>query len=118
MLRLTYGAMALCALYVASAVAVHAQDYKKTVIYQIVTDRFYDGSTSNDNPSQSAGLYDSNGFAEDGSGDTNANWQAYWGGDLLGIQDKLSYIKGLNATAIWISPTNDNENLLGYTVKM
>ena len=59
MLRLTYGAMALCALYVASAVAVHAQDYKKTVIYQIVTDRFYDGSTSNDNPSQSAGLYDS-----------------------------------------------------------
>jgi glycosidase len=33
------------------------------------------------------------------------------GGDLLGVQDKLSYIKSLNATAIWISPTNDNENL-------
>jgi glycosidase len=111
MCRRTHGALALSALYVATAVAVQAQDYKKTVIYQIVTDRFYDGSTSNDNPSQSAGLYDSNGFAEDGSGDTNANWQAYWGGDLLGIQDKLSYIKGLNATAIWISPTNDNENL-------
>ena len=38
---------------------VQAQDYKKTVIYQIVTDRFYDGSTANDNPSQSPGLYDS-----------------------------------------------------------
>jgi glycosidase len=111
MRRLTYGALALSALSVASAVAVHAQDYEKTVIYQIVTDRFYDGSTSNDNPSQSAGLYDSNGFAEDSSGDANANWQDYWGGDLLGIQDKLSYIKGLNATAIWISPTNDNQNL-------
>jgi glycosidase len=109
--RLTYRALALSALSVASVVAVHAQDYKKTVIYQVVTDRFYDGSTANDNPSQSAGLYDSNGFAEEGSGDTTANWQAYWGGDLLGIQDKLAYIKGLNATAIWISPTNDNENL-------
>src|SRR5579859_634877 len=43
--------------------------------------------------------------------ETPQHWQAYWGGDLLGIQDKLSYIKGLNATAIWISPTNDNENL-------
>ena len=62
----------LFALFVASALAVHAQDYKKTVIYQVVTDRFYDGSTSNDNPSQSAGLYDANGFAEDGSGDTTA----------------------------------------------
>ena len=44
------------ALLFASSLAVHAQDYKKTVIYQVVTDRFYDGSTSNDNPSQSAGL--------------------------------------------------------------
>ncbi len=109
--RTHYGALALSALFVASTVAVHAQDYKKSVIYQVVTDRFYDGSTANDNPSQSAGLYDANGFAEDGSGDTTANWQAYWGGDLLGLQDKLSYIHGLNATAIWISPTNDNENL-------
>ena len=52
---LIYGALALSALYVATAVAVHAQDYKKTVIYQVVTDRFYDGSTSNDNPSQMRG---------------------------------------------------------------
>jgi hypothetical protein len=58
MRRLTLGALALSALSVATAVAVHAQDYKKTVIYQVVTDRFYDGSTANDNPSQSAGLYD------------------------------------------------------------
>ena len=99
--------LALCAV----SVALHAQDYKKTVIYQVVTDRFYDGDTSNDNPSQSAGLFDANGFAQAGSGDTSANWQAYWGGDLLGVQDKLSYIKGMNASAIWISPTNDNENL-------
>lgn len=78
-----------------------AQDFKKQVIYQIVTDRFFDGDTTNDNPSQSGGLFDS----------TRTNWFAYWGGDLAGIQQQMSYIKGLGITAIWISPTVDNENL-------
>jgi glycosidase len=85
----------------ASAPLAHAQDFKKQVIYQIITDRFLDGDTSNDNPSESAGLYDA----------TKTNWFAYWGGDLAGIQQKLAYIKGLGATAIWISPSVDNENL-------
>ena len=78
-----------------------AQDFKKQVIYQIVTDRFVDGDTANDNPSQSAGLFDS----------TQTNWFAYWGGDLAGIQAKMAYLKGMGVTAIWISPTVDNENL-------
>jgi glycosidase len=79
----------------------HGQDFKKQVIYQIVTDRFFNGDTSNDNPSQSSGLFDS----------TKTNWQLYWGGDLAGIQQQISYIKGLGATAIWISPPVDNLNL-------
>src|SRR6185437_884475 len=29
-----------------------SQDFKKTVIYQVVTDRFFDGDTTNNNPSQ------------------------------------------------------------------
>jgi glycosidase len=78
-----------------------AQDFKKQVIYQIITDRFFDGDTSNNNPPQSAGLFDS----------TKTNWRLYWGGDLAGIQQKMSYIKGLGATAIWISPPVDNLNL-------
>lgn len=78
-----------------------AQDFKKQVIYQIVTDRFFDGDTSNNNPSQSAGLFDS----------TKTNWQLYWGGDLAGIQQKMSYLKGLGVTALWISPPVDNLNL-------
>ena len=39
------------------------------------------------------------------------NWQAYWGGDFAGIEQKLGYIKGMGATAIWISPVVNNENL-------
>ena len=84
-----------------NAILAHSQDFKKQIIYQIVTDRFFDGSTTNDNPSQSSGLYDS----------THTNWQAYWGGDLAGIQQKMSYLKSMGVTAIWISPTVDNENL-------
>jgi glycosidase len=78
-----------------------AQDFKKQVIYQIVTDRFVDGDASNDNPAESPGLFDA----------THTNWQAYWGGDLVGIQQKIAYIKGMGATAIWVSPVVNNENL-------
>ncbi|MGC2245576.1 MAG: alpha-amylase family glycosyl hydrolase [Terriglobales bacterium] len=78
-----------------------AQDFKKQVIYQIVTDRFYNGDTTNDNPPQSSGLFDS----------TMTNWHLYWGGDLAGIKQKLSYLQSLGVTAIWISPPVDNLNL-------
>ena len=46
--------------------ALHAQDFKKQVIYQVVTDRFANGDPSNDNPAQSLGLFDA----------THTNWQA------------------------------------------
>ncbi len=92
------GCTLLCAVAV---VSLHSQDFKKQVIYQVVTDRFYDGDTTNDNPAESPGLFDS----------THTQWQAYWGGDLAGIQQKLSYIMGMGATAIWVSPVVNNENL-------
>jgi len=77
-----------------------ADDFKRDIIYQIVTDRFFDGDTKNDDPPQSSGLFDS----------TKIDFQAYWGGDLAGIQQKMSYIAGMGVTAIWISPPIDNEN--------
>ena len=77
-----------------------AADFKREVIYQIITDRFFDGSSTNNNPSQSSGLYDS----------TKSNWRLYWGGDLAGIQQKMSYLAGMGVTAIWISPPVDNLN--------
>ena len=80
--------------------ATNAADFKREVIYQIITDRFFDGSSTNNNPSQSSGLYDS----------TKTNWREYWGGDLPGIQQKMSYLAGLGVTAIWISPPVDNLN--------
>src|SRR5258708_24849395 len=78
-----------------------AADFKRDIIYQIVTDRFFDGDTSNNNPPQSSGLFDS----------TKTNWQAYWGGDLAGIQQKMSYITRMCVTAIWISPPVYHEHV-------
>jgi glycosidase len=71
---------------------------KADTCYQIVTDRFFDGNTANNNPAKSPNMYDS----------TKANWKLYWGGDFAGIQQKLSYLQGLGVTAIWISPHVDN----------
>ena len=90
----------ICSVLFASLKTTTAADFKREVIYQIITDRFFDGSSSNNNPSQSSGLYDA----------TKTNWRLYWGGDLAGIQQKMSYLAGLGVTAIWISPPVDNLN--------
>ncbi|HEY1663620.1 MAG TPA: alpha-amylase family glycosyl hydrolase [Verrucomicrobiae bacterium] len=60
-------------------------------IYQIVTDRFFDGDPSNDNAD---GNYDPAGHSG----------ISVHGGDFKGMEEKLDYIKSLGATAIWISP--------------
>jgi glycosidase len=80
-------------------------DIHQGFIYQIVTDRFFDGDPSvTNNPSESPGLYDPNGFTDS----AEANWNLYWGGDLVGIQQKLNYLQSMGVTAIWISPPMNN----------
>ncbi len=62
-------------------------------IYQILTDRFFDGDSSNNNA--------------DGNFSASAS-KAVHGGDFKGIEQKLDYIKSLGATAIWVSPVVKN----------
>jgi alpha-amylase len=71
-------------------------------IYQIITDRFYDGDTANDN---AEGTY------------SPSNPTGVHGGDFEGIEQKLDYIKSLGATAIWISPIvlNTEGQFHGYS---
>ena len=75
--------------------------WRKQNIYQIVTDRFFDGDSSNNNAN---GNY------------SPATGNAPHGGDFKGIEQKLDYIKALGATAIWISPVvkNGNGDYHGY----
>ncbi len=69
------------------------QDFRRETIYFIVVDRFCDGDPSN-NHAKCDAQYDP----------THTDWQLYWGGDLEGIVQKLDYIHGLGASAIWITP--------------
>lgn len=73
----------------------------KDVIYQIITDRFYDGDTSNNVPDGfDATLYD-------GTGD---DLKLYQGGDWAGIIEKIPYLKGMGVTAVWISAPYENRD--------
>jgi len=76
-------------------------DFTGDTIYQIITDRFYDGDSTNNNPSSSPNLYSAD----------HSNWTLYWGGDWAGITQKMSYLQGLGVTAIWISPAVQNVNV-------
>lgn len=75
-------------------------DMTDLIIYQIVTDRFYDGNTGNNDPADSAGQYSSN----------QSNWRFYFGGDWAGITQKLPYLSNMGVGAIWISPPVRNLN--------
>jgi alpha-amylase len=89
----------LIALLVGIATSAQAQhypsptDWRNENIYQILTDRYYDGNPSNDNVEASHG----SPYAPTANNGIN-------GGDFQGIEMKLDYIKSLGASAIWISP--------------
>lgn len=70
------------------------------VMYLIMLDRFADGDQSNNDPPQSRGIYD------------RKNKFYYHGGDLQGVIDRLSYLKELGVTAIWLTPWYDNYDRL------
>ena len=67
------------------------------IIYMVLTDRFYDGDSSN------------NGTL--GVEYRPGELKYTQGGDWVGLTQKLSYIKDLGVTAIWISPVSKNELL-------
>lgn len=85
---------------------------KNGVVYQIFPDRFYDGDTTND---VTSGEYTYGGCATEQhvwgtsvlsvNDPTNCNSEVFFGGDLAGIDQKLSYIKQtLGADIIYLNP--------------
>ena len=73
-------------------------------IYQVITERFFDGDASNNNAEGN--------YSPSSSGSVH-------GGDFRGIEQKLDYIKALGATAIWISPIvlNGRGQFHGYAAR-
>ena len=93
----TTSSAAMCVLP-AATLPSNTADLKTGFIYQVMLDRFFNSDTSNDNPPGDQGLNDP----------THSNWKLYWGGDLKGLAEKIPYIAGMGASAIWISPPVEN----------
>lgn len=70
-------------------------DWRDQVIYFAMTDRFFDGSSRNNDFLY--GEYDP------------TNKELYSGGDFAGLLQKLDYIQGLGVTALWITPPVANQ---------
>ena len=69
---------------------VPSPDWRDQIVYFVVTDRFADGDPGNNDQ----------GADEFKAGDGTR----YNGGDLAGLRARLPYIRGLGATALWITP--------------
>lgn len=72
------------------ALVVPSPDWRDQVVYFAMIDRFANGDRANDD--QGAGEFDPSSPAH------------YSGGDLRGLAARLDYIRGLGATALWITP--------------
>ncbi len=77
----------------------------KERFYFVMADRFANGDTTNDTGGL-AGDRNVTGYDPTGKG-----W--YHGGDLTGLTQRISYIKDLGTTAIWLTPSFVNKPVQG-----
>lgn len=92
--------------------------YKDGIIYQIFVDRFFNGCDNGKvlNPKKNVFIYgnwnDKPMYIKDDKGNV-ARWDFY-GGNLLGVKKKLSYIKSLGVNTIYFNPIFDSPSCHKY----
>lgn len=73
-------------------------DFDESLIYFMVTDRFHDGNTANNDP-----------YGIDYKAHADGNpMGTYQGGDFKGVTKKLDYLDQLGINTIWITPIVEN----------
>lgn len=83
--------------------------YKKSVMYQIFVDRFYNGSKDGKvlNPKKNSFIYanweDTPTYIRDCEKGSIARWD-FFGGNLQGVINKLGYLRELGITVIYLNP--------------
>lgn len=86
---------------------VPSPDWRDQIIFFAFTDRFADGDPTNND--QGEGEYDP------------SREHAFSGGDIRGLTQRLDYIQGLGATAVWLTPivlnqwTSQGADFTGYS---
>jgi glycosidase len=98
-------AMALFGTVAVDAQALRQRLPHDEVIYFVLPDRFENGDTANDRGGLKGGRLE-HGFDPVSKG-------FYLGGDLKGLTQKLGYIQGMGATAIWLGPIYKNKPVQG-----
>jgi len=74
---------------------VPSPSWQDQILYFIVTDRFMDGDSTNN---------------DQGTGEYKKGDGGFWnGGDIKGITQKIDYLKELGVTGIWITPPVANQ---------
>ncbi|MFH0793515.1 MAG: alpha-amylase family glycosyl hydrolase, partial [bacterium] len=92
--RVAFLMVMLCRAVFSQATFV-APEPEDLIFYQVFIDRFDNGNPANDHGNPRGEF--------DPSGPVSFN-----GGDLEGVRQRLAYIKGLGANAIWLSPLLEN----------
>jgi glycosidase len=82
-----------------------AREPEDEVIYFVLPDRFENGDPANDRGRLSGDRL------KTGFDPTNKGF--YHGGDLKGLRQRLDYIQGLGATALWVAPVFKNKPVQG-----
>jgi cyclomaltodextrin glucanotransferase len=107
MAKQAFSVFFLCLLGI-SALAQLPTDYRSRTIYFIVTDRFH--------PHQPYSPYVDPQYP-DATNSVNCfevlcpaeeQWRKYWGGDINGVEEKLSYLTDLGVSAVWVTPLMEN----------
>ncbi len=81
-------------------------DWRDVNMYQLFTDRFFDGNAGNNLSRQSTtGAY----WYNQGGSNAENDRHKFQGGDWAGIKQKLPYLKDMGVNAIWISGVQMNE---------
>lgn len=81
-------------------------DWRDTVLYFAMMDRFRNGDPSNDSPVFGA---------TDGDARTGSSGQ-YEGGDLAGVTEQIPYLAELGVTAVWLSAPYEGRDSAGPAI--
>lgn len=73
-------------------------DWRRLAVYQVMTDRFYNGDPGNDRAHGFSTPFDAPGHEHPQEG-----WRRTIGGDFAGLTQHLDYIKSLGFDVVWIS---------------
>lgn len=85
--------LAFCCSHAVAAGYASPADWRDETIYQIITDRWDDGDASNNSL---------------GTSYSSSNGSLTHGGDFKGLTKRLTYLRGLGVTSVWISPIVSN----------